>query len=134
MESRLHGQPRHKLYMTECAENFSSSFNGEEQERINGFLATLPLSDEEVTSIEKETRGQSSTRAWKEHRKGALKQILWQNQEGISSLKPPHYLQNWCMAVEIWIMSHLSGGEKKMRTKHSVTSMQLLYPSTGIAS
>lgn len=38
------------------------------------------------------------------------------------------------MAVKIWIMSHPSSGEKKMRTKHSVTSMQLLYPSTGIAS
>ncbi|XP_068690180.1 uncharacterized protein [Montipora foliosa] len=72
MESRLHGQPRHKLYMTECAENFSSSFNGEEQEKINGFLATLPLSDEEVTSIEKETRGQSTSTAWKEHRKGRI--------------------------------------------------------------
>ena len=70
MEYRLHRQPRHKLYMTECAENFSSSFNREEQEKINGFLATLPLSDEEVTFIEKETRGQSSSTALKEHKKG----------------------------------------------------------------
>ena len=64
MESRLHRQPRNKLYMIECAENFSSSFNGEEQEKVNGFLATLPLSDEEVSFIEKETRGQSSSTAW----------------------------------------------------------------------
>ena len=71
MESRLQRQPRNKLYMTECAENFSSSFNREEQEKINGFLATLPLSDEEVTSVE-ETRGQSSSTAWKERRKGRI--------------------------------------------------------------
>lgn len=58
--------------MTECAENFSSSFNGEKQEKVNGFLATLPLSDEEVSFIEKETRGQSSSTAWKEHRKGRI--------------------------------------------------------------
>ena len=50
--------------MIECAENFSSSFNGEEQEKVNGFLATLPLSDEEVSFVEKETRGQSSSTAW----------------------------------------------------------------------
>ena len=37
--------------MTECAENFSSSFNGEEQGKVNGFLATLPLSDEEVSFL-----------------------------------------------------------------------------------
>ena len=68
MEFLLHSQPRNELYMTECAENFSSNFDGEEQENINGFLVALPLSDEEVTYIE-ETRGQSSSTAWKEHRK-----------------------------------------------------------------
>ena len=31
MESCLHRQPRNKLYITECAENFSSSFNEQEQ-------------------------------------------------------------------------------------------------------
>lgn len=31
MESCLHRQPRNQLYITECAENFSSSFNEQEQ-------------------------------------------------------------------------------------------------------
>ena len=56
MEPHLRRQLRNKLYMTECAAKYSSSFNGEEQEKINGFLATLPLSDE-VTEILKKKRG-----------------------------------------------------------------------------
>ena len=117
------------------------------EEKINGRLVALPLRDKEVTYyIEKETRGQSSSPAtWKKHRKGRItaskfKEVctkidsLEKKREKISSLIPPHYLQNWCMAVKIWIMSRPSSGEKKMRTKHSVTCLQLLYPSTEIGS
>lgn len=105
MESRLHRQPRYKLYMTESAKNFSSSFNGEEQEKVNGFLATLPLSDEEVTLLFRRRQGDNLAQQHGRNRKGRItasnfKEVCTNidslaKQEGMSSLKLPHYLQNW---------------------------------------
>ncbi|KXJ06371.1 hypothetical protein AC249_AIPGENE12226 [Exaiptasia diaphana] len=67
MELKLHDQPKKQLYITECAARFLNTLGGTatEQEKIYVFFfKTLPLSDQEVLDIEKETKGQASCKPY----------------------------------------------------------------------
>ncbi|PFX13539.1 hypothetical protein AWC38_SpisGene22368 [Stylophora pistillata] len=62
------------LTISHCAKEYCSSLEGDvsDEEKVNGFVERQQITDEEAAQIERETKGQSSSRSWKEHREGRI--------------------------------------------------------------
>lgn len=74
VESDRHSQPKKNLCMSNLVKDYCNGIEVEisDQDKMSGFMESLSLTDEDVSRIEKETKGQSSSYLWKEHRKGRI--------------------------------------------------------------